>query len=507
VATLGDRLDAWIEEAKARVADAELEPRIEEGGRITRVGDGVVWVAGLPSARLDEIVVFEDGTRALAVDLERDEIGCILLDPGKDLASGTRALGTGAVVHVPIGDSLLGRIVDPLGRPLDGGPPIEAKGLAPIDAPAPSVVDRRPVAESLHTGLTALDAMLPIGRGQRELILGDRATGKTALATDAIIAQRDSDVICVYAAIGQKSSAFGVVVDAVKRSGRFDRCIFVYAAPDSVPGLQWLAPYAACTMAEHWSSRGGHALLVLDDLTKHAKIHREVSLLLRRPPGREAYPGDIFYTHSRLLERASKLDAARGGGSLTALPIAETQAGDLAAYIPTNLISITDGQIYLEPRLFNEGVRPAIDIGRSVSRVGAKSQTGAMRAVSSMLRLEYAQFLELEVFARFGGELDERARRTLERGLRIREVLVQPNERPLSLAHEVALLLALSGGILDALPRERVATFRERLPRWLGDRTPALRALLDRGDEPSVEERATLLESLGELARTVGAAP
>ncbi len=500
---LGDRLEAWVGRAEARLANARLEPRIDEGGRITRVGDGVVWVSGLPSARLDEIVVFDEGSRALAVDLERDEVGCILLDPGEELGGGTRARGTGSVIHVPTGESLLGRIVDPLGRPLDGGPPIDAKSLAPIDRPAPSVVERQPVTESLHTGVTALDALLPIGRGQRELILGDRATGKTTLATDAILAQRDTDVICVYVAIGQKSSAFGVVVDAVRRRGRFDRCLFVYAAPDAVPGLQWLAPYAACTMAEHWSARGGHALLVLDDLTKHAKIHREVSLLLRRPPGREAYPGDVFYTHSRLLERAAKLDAERGGGSLTALPIAETQAGDLSAYVPTNLISITDGQIYLEPRIFNEGVRPAIDVGRSVSRVGAKSQRPAMRAVSGSLRLAYAQFLELEVFSRFGGELDERARRTLERGLRIREVLVQPNEQPLSLAHEVALLLALSEGVLDPLPRERVATFRERLPRWLEENAPAPWAVLGRGDAPSAAERATLLASLRALAGNV----
>jgi F-type H+-transporting ATPase subunit alpha len=505
--TLAEQLAGWVTRSRARIEKAPLGPRVDEGGRVTRQGDGVVWVSGLPSAQLDEILVFEDGTRALAVDLELDEIGCMLLDPGKQLLAGARASRTGSVVHVPVGEKLLGRIVDPLGRPLDGGPPIEAAALAPVDKPAPSVVERQPVTESLHTGVTTLDAMLPLGRGQRELILGDRATGKTSLAVDAIIAQSKTDVVCVYVAIGQKSSAFAVVLDAVRRHGRFDRCIFVHAAPDAVPGLQWLAPYAACSMAEFFSERGGHALLVLDDLTKHAKIHREVSLLLRRPPGREAYPGDIFYTHSRLLERAAKLDAARGGGSLTALPIAETQAGDLSAYIPTNLISITDGQIYLEPRLFNEGVRPAIEVGRSVSRVGAKSQSAGMRAVSGTLRLEYAQFLELEVFSRFGGELDERAKKTLERGLRIREALVQPNQQPLALAHEVALLLALSTGVLDALPRDRVARFRDRVPGFLGDRLPALADRLERGEKPGAEERATLVQSLRELAELVRAAP
>ena len=505
MSTLAERLQGFVAKARQRAGAAELAPSLEEGGRVTRTGDGVARVSGLASVRLDEIVVFEDGARGLAVDLDRDEIGCVLLDGAPP--SGTRARGTGEVVHVPVGDALLGRIVDPLGRPLDDRGPVATRETAPIEKPAPSVVERQPVTESLHTGITAIDALLPIGRGQRELILGDRATGKTSIALDAMIAQRETDVVCVYCAIGQKSSAFGTVLDAIRRHGAFERCIFVYAAPDSVPGLQWLAPYAACSMAESFTERGGHALLVLDDLTNHAKIHREVSLLLRRPPGREAYPGDIFYVHSRLLERAARLDAERGGGTLTALPIAQTQAGDLSAYIPTNLISITDGQIYLEPRLFNEGVRPAVDVGRSVSRVGAKSQTPALRGVSETLRLEYAQFLELEIFSRFGGELDERARKTLERGWRIREVLVQKDLEPLALGTQVALLLAVGAGVLDALPRERVALFRERLPAWLGEKEPALLALISRGEAPSAPDRAALERSLRALGDSLRAAP
>jgi F-type H+-transporting ATPase subunit alpha len=505
MSALREAIDAWAARATERVAGAQLGPTASEWGHVTHLGDGVAWVAGLPSARLDEIVVFDGGVRALVVDLERDEVGCVLLGEVDELAAGSRARGTGAVVHVPVGRGLLGRIVDPLGRPLDGKGDVEAEELAPVDKPAPSVIDREPVGQTLHTGVTAIDALLPLGRGQRELILGDRATGKTSIAVDAMIAQKDTDVVCVYAAIGQRSSAFAAVLDAVRTNGRFERCIFVHAPADAPPGLQWLAPYAACSMAEAFSERGGHALLVLDDLTKHAAVHRQLSLLLRRPPGREAFPGDVFYTHSRLLERAAKLDQTRGGGSLTALPIAETQAGDLSAYIPTNLISITDGQLYLEPRLFNEAVRPAIDMGRSVSRVGAASQPPALRALSETLRLEYAQLLELEVFARFGGELDARARRSLERGWRLREVLVQTNGRPLGLAHQVALLLALEEGVLDALPRERVASFRERLPGWLLERLPALFARLDRGDPWEGDDRAVLGRALRDLGATIGA--
>ncbi len=363
----------------------------------------------------------------------RQAIGCVLLGDTAGIAAGSIVHGTGEVARVPVGDALLGRVVDALGPPLDGGAPVAAETLAPVEQPAPAIVDRALVTRPLATGLLVVDAMIPLGRGQRELIIGDRGTGKTAIAVDAIINQRSSDVICVYAAIGQKASSVAQVIEAVRRYGAPERCIFVIGEADAAPGLQWLTPYSACTMAEHFMARGRDVLLVIDDLTKHAAAYRQISLLLRRPPGREAYPGDIFYIHSRLLERAAKLAPERGGGSLTALPIAETQAGNISAYIPTNLISITDGQIYLDPRLFYEDQKPAVDVGKSVSRVGGKTQAPVLQALSESLRLEYAQFLELEVFTRFGTMVDERTRKVIEHGRRIRAVLRQPQFAPLDI--------------------------------------------------------------------------
>jgi proton translocating ATP synthase F1 alpha subunit len=380
-------------------------------------------------------------------------------------------------MRVPVGDALLGRVVDALGNPLDGGRPIVAQSSAPIERPAPAIIDRALVDRSLATGLLVVDATVPIGRGQRELIIGDRGTGKTAIAIDTIINQRASDVICVYAAIGQKTSSVARVIDAVRRYGAPERCLFVIGEADTSPGLQWITPYAACTMAEHFMMQGRDVLLVIDDLTKHAAVYREISLLLRRPPGREAYPGDIFYIHSRLLERAAKLAPECGGGSLTAIPIAETQAGNLSAYIPTNLISITDGQIYLDPQLFYENQKPSVDVGRSVSRVGGKAQAPVLKAIAESLRLEYAQFLELEVFTRFGTLVDERTRRVIEHGRRIRAVLTQPQFAPLALGEEVALLLALAERLLDEVPLERIGAFREGLRGCLSERCPEVLAL------------------------------
>ena len=380
-----------------------LEPRLEQVGRVTQVGDGVATVTGLPNTRLDELLVFEGGVRGLAVDLAEEAIGCVVLGSDPRIAAGSMVHGTGEVARVPVGAGLLGRVVDALGNPLDGGDAVAVEVFAPVEQPAPAIVDRALVTRPLATGLLVIDAMIPLGRGQRELIIGDRGTGKTAIAVDTIINQRSSDVICVYAAVGQKASSVAQVIEAVRRYGAPERCLFVIGEADAAPGLQWLTPYSACTMAEHFMAQGRDVLLVIDDLTKHAATYREISLLLRRPPGREAYPGDIFYIHSRLLERAAKLGPERGGGSLTALPIAETQAGNISAYIPTNLISITDGQIYLDPRLFYEDQKPAVDVGKSVSRVGGKTQAPVLRALSESLRLEYAQFLELEVFTRFGG--------------------------------------------------------------------------------------------------------
>ena len=362
-------------------------------------------------------------------------------------------------------------------------------------------MDRAPVVEPLFTGITAVDAMLPLGRGQRELVIGDHATGKTAVAVDAILRQRTTDVVCVYAAIGRRSSSVAEAIEAIHTLGCKGRSICVVASGDAAPGLQWLAPYAACAMAEYFTERGGHALLVLDDLTKHAEVHRQIALLLREPPGREAYPGDVFYLHSRLLERAARLVPALGGGSLTILPIAETQAGNLSAYIPTNLISITDGQIFLEPRLFNEGIRPAIDVGKSVSRVGARTQSPAMRAVAERLRLDYAQFLELELFTRIEGGGDDATRRALERGRRVRAALVQPSRAPLSQGEQVALLCAIEAGALDAAPLETVALARRMLRRELESRCAPIFMRLDAGEAPTASDRELITTVVGELGR------
>jgi F-type H+-transporting ATPase subunit alpha len=461
--TIADRLTERLDQVRLRTQDLTLRPVERELGTVEAVGSGVVTIAGLPSTRLDELLVLPGDARALAVVLDIDCIGAVLLDRAEATAAGGQVKGTGEVVRVPVGESLLGRVVDPLGRPLDGGPPVSFERREPVERPAPAILDRDLVTEPLHTGVLVVDAMVPIGRGQRELIIGDRSTGKTSIALDAILSQKHSDVICVYAAVGQKASAVGRLIQEVKTAGPFERSIFVVAEADDPPGLQWIAPYAACTMAEYFRDKGGHALLVIDDLTKHAVVHRELSLLLRNPPGREAYPGDVFYLHARLLERAAKLSKTQGGGSLTALPIAETQGGNLSAYIPTNLISITDGQIYLESKLFHEGQKPAVNVGKSVSRVGGKTQPAAIRSLAGKLRLEYAQFLELEVFSRFGQVLDPRTERALEHGRRIRAILEQPQSEPHTLGFEVALLLALREGLLDTVPVERVDAFRAGL--------------------------------------------
>jgi len=503
MATLIDDLRGWLDKSRERIASAALEPRLDRIGRVTRVGDGVATVVGLPDTRLDELLIFAGGVCGLAVDLDEDAIGCVLLGDEAGIASGSTVHGTGEVARTPVGAELLGRVVDPLGMPLDGREVVAADHFAPVERPAPPIVDRALVTRPLATGLLVVDAMIPLGRGQRELIIGDRGTGKTAIAVDTIINQRLSNVICVYAGIGQKASSIAQVIDAVRRYGAPERCLFVIGEADAPPGLQWLTPYSACTMAEHFMGHGRDVLLVIDDLTKHAAAYRQISLLLRRPPGREAYPGDIFYIHSRLLERAAKLAPERGGGSLTALPIAETQAGNIGAYIPTNLISITDGQIYLDPRLFYEDQKPAVDVGRSVSRVGGKTQPPVLRALSERLRLDYAQFLELEVFTRFGTMVDERTRKLIEHGRRTRAVLRQPQFSPLPLGDEVALLLAVSQGILDDLPLDRVEAFRADLGTWLARECPEALALGDDTETLSEGLRDRLLTVLGTLASHV----
>ena len=490
-ASTSTQADAWLDRSRTTLGTAKLGARAEQIGRVEEVGDGIALISGLPDVRLDELLRFDRGQFGFAQVLERDRVGCVLFDDVDAIQAGDTVRGTGDVVRVPVGPGLLGRVVDPLGRPLDGKGPIAAETMEPIERPAPAIIDRELVTEPVQTGLVVVDTLFALGRGQRELIIGDRAIGKTTVAIDTIISQKDSDIVCVYIAVGQKSSSVRRAIDAIHGQGAAERSIIVVAGAAGSPGLQWIAPFAGFTMAEYFRDRGQHALVVIDDLTKHAATHREIALLTRQSPGREAYPGDVFYVHARLLERASKLSKAKGGGSLTALPIAETDAGNLSAYIPTNLISITDGQIVLDAKLFHEGQKPAVDVGTSVSRVGGKTQSHALRAAADTLRLDYAQFLELEMFTRFGGMPDARVRDQLTRGARIRAILEQPQHAPLRLADEVALVLAVQAGLLDPLPVAGVAEFR----RGLG-------AALDR-DAPKavaqIEETGALDEALKQV--------
>ncbi|MGD0290712.1 MAG: F0F1 ATP synthase subunit alpha [Candidatus Binataceae bacterium] len=504
MSSLAESISARLQRASDMLSGLKVEPRLDLIGRVERIGDDVASVRGLPEARLGELLLFErsDGGEPVAgivLTLDPDLIGCALLGTASGVGAGNLVRGTGAVASVPVGEKLLGRTVSALGIPLDGGPPIDAASIEPVERPAPAIVDRDFVNTALNTGLLVIDAMLPLGRGQRELIIGDRETGKTAIAIDAMINQRDTGVICVYCAVGQKTSSVSQLIEAVKQYGEPQRCIFVFAPADDPPGVQWLAPYAACTMAEYFSEKGGDALLIIDDLSKHAVIYRQLSLLLRNPPAREAYPGDIFYIHSRLLERAAKLSPERGGGSLTALPIAATQEGNLSAYIPTNLISITDGQIVLDPRLFHEGQKPAVNVGKSVSRVGGKTQSPAMRKLAETLKLEYAQFLELEIFTRFGGMVDERTRNIIEHGRRIRAVLTQPQYEPLSLAHQVALLMAIDEKLIDRLSVDKVAELRTAIGEWLNTQGGEHGRRINTTGDLDTDGRAAVVAALTEL--------
>lgn len=454
-----DQLGAIRDAAAKELDQIHWDVRHQEEGRVIRVGDGVAHVQGLPSARYGELVRTAGGTTGMAFDIRRDELGVLFLDSSDAVSAGDEILSTGRVASVLVGDELLGRVVDVLGRPLDGDVPIHSTEYRPMEQEAPGVADRLPVHEPLHTGTKLIDALLPIGRGQRELLLGDRATGKTSLALDAILAQQDGDVVCVYAALGQRTSTVAEVAAALRTHGALERTVVVAADADSPPGQQYLAPYAACSIAEHFMGQGQHALVVYDSLTAHANVYRQIALLFERPPGREAYPADVFYLHARLLERATRLRDDLGGGSLTALPIADTQGGAISAYIPTNLISITDGQIILDNHLFNQGIRPAVDVGLSVSRVGGKAQPRVLRELAGDLRLLYAQVGELERFVRFGAELEPEAQARLERGRRLREALKQGRLAPLSLIEEVATLFAIREGYLDAVPVDRVDSF------------------------------------------------
>jgi len=508
--TVFDRAFAGLSQGRETFAP-ELTPH--EVGTITSVSTGIARVSGLPGVGFDELVKFPGDVLGIAFNVDADEIGVVLLGEYWHLHAGNEVQRTGRVMDVPVGDGLLGRVIDPLGRPLDGNGPVAASQRLPVERPAAPIMDRAPVTVPLQTGLKVIDALIPVGRGQRELILGDRQTGKTAIAIDTILKQRDQDVLCVYCAIGQRGSAVAKTVATLREKGAMDYTILVVTEGNDPPGLAYIAPYAATSIAESFMEAGRDVLIVYDDLTHHARAYRELSLLLRRPPGREAFPGDIFYIHSRLLERATHLRKELGGGSLTALPIIETEAQNISAYIPTNLISITDGQIYLSPSLFELGVLPAVDVGKSVSRVGGKAQRAAYRAVAGDLKLAYSQFEELETFARFGARLDEDSRKVIEHGRRIRACLKQPEFAPVPMPAQIAVLLALTAEIFDGVPLDRMAdaerAVREaaaKIPDDVGERLDAADTLSDADRQTIIHIARQALEEF--LARVgLGSAP
>jgi F-type H+-transporting ATPase subunit alpha len=467
---------------RKQIEHYDVETNLAEVGTVLQVGDGIARIYGLESAVSMEMVELEHGVTGLAFNLEEDNVGAALFGEWELIKEGDSVKRTGSVASIPVGDALIGRIVDPLGNPLDGGPPIETEERRPLEFKAPGVVDRQPVKEPLQTGIKAIDSMIPIGRGQRELIIGDRSTGKTAIAIDTILNQHDQDIICIYVAIGQKSSTIAQIYNLLQDRGAMDYTIIVTAPASEAAPIKWMAPYAGAAMGEHFMFNGSHAVCMYDDLTKHADAYRQMSLLLRRPPGREAFPGDVFYLHSRLLERACKLSDERGAGSLTALPVVETQAGDIASYIPTNVISITDGQIFLESDLFFSGVRPAVNVGRSVSRVGASAQTKAMKKVAGRLRLELSQYRELEAFAQFGSELDPETQRTLARGERMVATLNQPQYQPWPMEEQVVAIYAGVNGFLDDIPVQDVPRFQDELREYLRAEGTIYKEIRETGD-------------------------
>jgi F-type H+-transporting ATPase subunit alpha len=452
---------------KKQIENYQSEIQMSDVGTVIQVGDGIARAHGLDNVMSGELVEFANGVMGMALNLEENNVGIVILGPYTGIKEGDEVRRTGRIMEVPVGEALIGRVVNPLGQPVDGLGPIETTETRPIESPAPGVMDRKSVHEPLQTGIKAIDALVPIGRGQRELIIGDRQTGKTSVAIDTIINQKDQNMICIYVAIGQKESTVRNVVETLRKHGALDYTIVVTASASQPAPLLFLAPYAGVTMGEYFMYKGQHVLVVYDDLSKQAAAYRELSLLLRRPPGREAYPGDVFYLHSRLLERAAKLSDAKGAGSLTALPFVETQAGDISAYIPTNVISITDGQIFLQSDLFFSGVRPAINAGLSVSRVGGAAQIKAMKKVAGMLRLDLAAYRELEAFAQFGSDLDKATQAKLARGARTVEVLKQGLHEPLPVEKQVAILYALTRGFLDDIPVEDIRRFEKEFYQWL----------------------------------------
>ena len=438
-----------------------------ETGTVLMVGDGIARVSGLTNCMAGELLEFEDGTFGMAQNLEETSVSVVLFGSDLGITEGQTVKCTGRVVSVPVGEAMIGRVVNAIGRPIDGAGPIETTEFRPVESPAPGICDRQPVKEPLQTGIKAIDSMIPIGRGQRELIIGDRQTGKTTIATDTILNQKGKDVICIYVAIGQKRSTVAGLVNRLTAGGAMDYTIVVTATASEPSPLQFIAPYAGCTMGEYFMNKGRHVLIIYDDLSKHAVAYRALSLLIRRPPGREAYPGDVFYLHSRLLERAAKLSNEKGGGSLTALPIIETQAGDVSAYIPTNVISITDGQIFLETELFHSGIMPAVNPGISVSRVGGNAQIKAMKKVAGTLKLVYSQYRELQSFAQFGSDLDADTKARLAQGARIVEVLKQGRSQPVPVEKQVAILYAVTGGTLTSVPVEKIQEYEKGLYSFL----------------------------------------
>jgi len=481
-------LDDTMNTIRTVIRDTRPTLKRQETGTVLQVGGGIARVSGLASVASEELVRFPDGVLGVAINLEPDVVGIMLLGDSDRLNAGIRVTATGRETDAPVGDSLLGRVIDATGRVLDGGKPIDIHERRPIERPAPEIIERSPVTTPLETGIKAIDALIPVGRGQRELILGDRQTGKTSVAIDTIINQRGKGVACVYCAVGQRATSVAKVVETLRQHRALEHTLVVVASDDDPPGLRYITPYAATTMAEYFMEQGRDALIVYDDLTRHARAYRELSLLLRRPPGREAYPGDIFFIHSRLLERSTHLRPEFGGGSLTALPIVETQAQDISAYIPTNLISITDGQLYLSPTLFQKGLLPAIHVGKSVSRVGGKTQHPSLRAVASDLRLAYSQFEELETFARFSTRLDKETRATIERGRRVREVLKQTEHHPLRASEQAGILSAVNAGLLDDFSVDRVAEAEQCVQQALVAKLPELCERMDRGEKLHKEQ-------------------
>ncbi|HNW25196.1 MAG TPA: F0F1 ATP synthase subunit alpha [Candidatus Gastranaerophilaceae bacterium] len=483
---------------KSKIENYESQTEISNVGSVLEVGDGIARLYGLRNVMANELIEFQDGkgTLGITLNLEEDNVGVVILGEYQHIKEGMLVKTTGRITSVPVGDGLIGRIVDPTGQPIDGKGEIKADKTLPVEKVAPGIVKRKSVHQPLQTGLTSIDALTPIGRGQRELIIGDRQTGKTAIAIDTIINQKGQDVICIYVAIGQKASTVAQLAKTLESYGAMEYTIIVAASANESAPLQYIAPFAGCAMAEEFLEQGKHVLIIYDDLTKHAQAYRAMSLLLRRPPGREAYPGDVFYLHSRLLERAVKLSDALGGGSITALPIIETQAGDVSAYIPTNVISITDGQIFLESGLFNAGIRPAINAGISVSRVGGAAQTKGIKQVAGKLRLDLAQFRELEAFAQFASDLDKATKQQLLRGQKLVEVLKQPQYQPLSVAQQVTVLFAANEGLLDEVENREIPTFKKGWFEYFDANMPELSQRLNAGEALSDEDKEALKNAI-----------